>query len=79
MAPRAFASDAMGGLANLKRWASVRRRTFLDTMAYEIDRPRGLVLLGVHGGGKSLAACELAGEWGVQVLRMDFGALYNKF
>ncbi len=37
------------------------------------------MLLGVQGGGKSLAARAVAGEWGVPLMRLDFGALYNKY
>ena len=45
----------------------------------EIDRPKGVMLLGVQGGGKSLAAKSVAGAWGLPLLRLDFGTLYNKF
>ena len=37
------------------------------------------MLLGVQGGGKSLAAKAVAGFWSIPLLRLDFGALYNKF
>ena len=37
------------------------------------------MLLGVQGGGKSLAAKAVAGMWSLPLLRLDFGALYNKF
>jgi len=70
--------DQVGGLAELKHWIELRRRPFLDG-ASEVDRPKGIVLLGVQGGGKSLAARAIAGEWGVPLMRMDFGALYNKY
>src|SRR5690606_30577026 len=43
------------------------------------DAPKGLLLLGVQGGGKSLAARAVAGLWGLPLLRLDFAALYNKF
>ena len=43
------------------------------------DRPKGVMLLGVQGGGKSLAAKAVAGRLGVPLLRLDFGALYNKY
>lgn len=46
---------------------------------HPIDKPRGVMLLGVQGGGKSLAAKCVAGAWGLPLLRLDFGALYNKF
>ncbi len=66
----------VAGLANLKRWLTVRQNAFLKA---ENDRPRGVMLLGVQGGGKSLAAKAVAGFWGLPLLRLDFGALYNKF
>ena len=71
--------DDVGGLARLKHWISLRRGPFLDPGASEVDRPKGIVLLGVQGGGKSLAARAVAGEWGVPLMRLDFGALYNKY
>ena len=37
------------------------------------------MLLGIQGGGKSLAAKAVAGMWGLALLRLDFGALYNKY
>ncbi len=70
--------DDVGGLAQLKHWVSLRRKPFLGN-GEDIDRPKGIVLLGVQGGGKSLAARAIAGEWGVPLMRMDFGALYNKY
>ena len=73
---RSFADVA--GLANLKAWVDRRREPFLDP-ARTKDFPRGLLLLGVQGGGKSLAAKAVAGRFGVPLLRLDFGALYDKY
>lgn len=44
-----------------------------------MESPRGILLLGVQGCGKSLAAKAVAGVWGVPLLRLDFGRLYNKY
>ncbi|MEM6707476.1 MAG: AAA family ATPase [Pseudomonadota bacterium] len=66
----------VAGLNNLKHWLSLRQDAFLSSTS---DRPRGMMLLGVQGGGKSLAAKAVAGYWGLPLLRLDFGALYNKF
>jgi len=66
----------VGGLDNLKRWLGHRREAFLSAA---LDRPKGILLLGVQGGGKSLAAKAVAGLWDVALLRLDMGALYNKF
>jgi len=68
----------IGGLDHLKRWLIQRRTAFAGTdMA--LDRPKGILLVGVQGSGKSLAAKAVAGVWGLPLLRLDFGALYNKF
>ena len=67
----------VGGLASLKAW--LNRRQGQLTAAKGDDRPRGIMLLGVQGGGKSLAAKAVAGIWKLPLLRLDFGVLYNKF
>jgi len=68
----------IGGLQNLKRWIRLRRHAFLEP-DNTIDSPRGILLVGVQGGGKSLAAKAVAGMWSVPLLRFDVGTLYNKF
>lgn len=68
----------VAGLENLKAWIDRRRAPFLADQP-EAERPRGIMLLGVQGGGKSLAAKAVAGRFGVPLLRLDFGALYNKY
>ncbi|ROS01232.1 SpoVK/Ycf46/Vps4 family AAA+-type ATPase [Sinobacterium caligoides] len=69
----------VGGLNNLKKWLQQRQQAFLNQQEATIDAPRGILLLGIQGGGKSLAAKAVAGLWGLPLLRLDFGALYNKF
>ncbi|MCP3674880.1 MAG: AAA family ATPase, partial [Gammaproteobacteria bacterium] len=70
----------VGGLNNLKTWLSQRQAVFHRLPGTEgLDRPKGMMLVGVQGGGKSLAAKAVAGMWGVPLLRLDFGSLYNKF
>jgi SpoVK/Ycf46/Vps4 family AAA+-type ATPase len=66
----------VAGLPNLKAWLKLRQEAFLSASE---DRPKGIMLLGVQGGGKSLAAKAVAGFWGLPLLRLDFGTLYNKF
>lgn len=66
----------VAGLNTMKSWLEQRRQPFLQDSA---DRPRGLMLFGVQGSGKSLAAKAVAGSWGVPLLRLDFASLYNKF
>lgn len=69
----------VGGMENLKAWLDTRRKVFLGEVDAGNDSPRGILLLGVQGGGKSLAAKAVAGLWGAPLLRLDMGALYNKF
>ncbi|HHC72170.1 MAG TPA: AAA family ATPase [Thiotrichales bacterium] len=68
----------VAGLHNLKRWLD-QRRPFFRGEATELDRPRGVLLLGVQGCGKSLAARAVAGRLGLALLRLDFGTLYDKY
>lgn len=72
--------DRVGGLSRLKKWLELRREAFCHRTGTEgLDVPKGVLLLGVQGAGKSLAARAVAGSWRVPLLRLDFGALYNKF
>jgi SpoVK/Ycf46/Vps4 family AAA+-type ATPase len=67
----------VAGLDNLKAWLRLRQNDFLKPTGP--DRPKGLLLLGVQGSGKSIAAKSVAGSFGVPLLRLDFGTLYNKY
>ena len=70
----------VGGLLKLKDWLEKRKDSFLAAEPVNgLDAPKGIMLLGVQGGGKSLAAKAVAGMWSLPLLRLDFGALYNKF
>ncbi|HET9403804.1 MAG TPA: AAA family ATPase, partial [Burkholderiales bacterium] len=70
----------VAGLGHLKRWLAQRRPVFLgDARAMGLDVPKGVLLLGVQGAGKSLAAKAVAGTWGVPLLRLDFATIYNKW
>jgi hypothetical protein len=68
----------VGGLKNLRRWILQRKAAF-DGTAPDLDAPKGVLLLGVQGCGKSLAARAAAGVLGVPLVRLDFGALYSKW
>ena len=68
----------LAGLRHLKTWLEARRKLFHRSSS-GLDRPKGIMLLGVQGGGKSLAAKAVAGTFGVPLLRLDFGCLYNKY
>jgi SpoVK/Ycf46/Vps4 family AAA+-type ATPase len=68
----------IGGLKNLRQWLTNRKAAFYGG-APALDPPKGALLLGVQGCGKSLAARAAAGILGVPLLRLDFAALYSKW
>jgi len=68
----------VAGLDALKRWLERRRNAFRDPVP-TLDPPRGVLLLGVQGSGKSMACKAIAGAWGLPLLRLDFGALFSKW
>jgi hypothetical protein len=69
----------IGGMLRLRNWLNVRKSFFLGDEESQLDPPRGVLLLGVQGCGKSLAAKAAAAIFGVPLLRLDFGILYNKY
>lgn len=70
--------NQVGGFANLKQWVDKRRSAILGS-GDSADRPKGAMLLGVQGCGKSLAARAIAGQLGIPLIRLDMGAIYNKY
>jgi hypothetical protein len=71
--------DQIGGLARLKGWLAARKHAFLQAGSDDLPAPRGVLLLGVQGAGKSLSAKAIATAWQRPLLRMDAGALYDKY
>jgi SpoVK/Ycf46/Vps4 family AAA+-type ATPase len=72
--------DEIGGLNNLKRWLNQRRGGFSPhAREFGLEPPRGMLLLGVQGCGKSLCAKVVASAWRMPLMRMDPGVLYQKF
>lgn len=69
----------IGGMQRLRQWLEVRKSFFREDPPQNLDPPRGVLLLGVQGCGKSLAAKAAAGIYGVPLLRLDFGVLYSKY
>ena len=70
----------VGGMDKVKHWLEIRKAVFLGDEALQgLDKPKGMLLLGVQGGGKSLIAKAVAGVFKVPLLRLDFGTLYNKY
>ncbi len=72
--------DQVGGLGKLKDWLKLRRGGFSrKAQEYGIEPPRGVLMLGVPGSGKSLCAKMVASDWNMPLLRLDPGMLYQKF
>ncbi|MCL1138733.1 AAA family ATPase [Shewanella pneumatophori] len=67
----------VAGLQNLKQWLA--HRAPITAPQAIVDKPKGVLLLGVQGSGKSLAAKAVAGMWHRPLLKMDMAALYNKY
>ena len=70
--------DDIAGLKSLKRWLSLRKEVFIHG-ADGLKPPKGVLLVGVQGCGKSLAAKAIAGAWEIPLLHLDVGSLYTKF
>ena len=67
----------LGGLDNFKDWLSLRAKAFSqEAIKYGLPYPKGLLLVGVQGTGKSIAAKIIAHEWQLPLLRLDFGRLF---
>jgi hypothetical protein len=70
----------LGGFAKLKVWLDRARIGFSpEARAMNLDAPKGVLLVGVQGCGKSLAAKVIAREWQLPLLKLDAGRLYDKF
>jgi len=71
---------AVGGLENLKHWLQQRRGAWEDSAReFGLEPPRGMIVLGVQGCGKSLCARAVAGEWKLPLVKFDTSAVYDKY
>lgn len=69
--------DDVGGLQNLKRWLAKRNNSWMAEAAeYGLPAPKGVLMTGVPGCGKSLTAKAIAAAWGLPLLRLDIGKVF---
>jgi SpoVK/Ycf46/Vps4 family AAA+-type ATPase len=70
----------VAGLERLREWIGKRKSALTpEGQRFGLVPPKGVLITGVQGCGKSLAARAVAGEWGYELARLDAGALYDKF
>jgi hypothetical protein len=70
----------LGGFSRLKEWLDSARLGFSpEARALNLEAPKGVLLVGVQGCGKSLAAKFIAREWQLPLLKLDAGRLYEKY
>lgn len=70
----------LAGFAGLKRWLSQAKMGFTpQAQALNLPAPKGILIVGIQGCGKSLAAKTISQAWGMPLLKLDAGRLYDKF
>lgn len=70
--------DDVGGLENLKRWLAKRNKSWLDSASkYNLPAPKGVLITGVPGCGKSLTAKAISAVWKLPLLRLDMGKIFS--
>ena len=70
----------IAGLQRLREWISKRKSAWTpEGQKFGLVPPRGVLIMGVQGCGKSLSARAIAGEWNYDLVRLDAGALYDKY
>jgi SpoVK/Ycf46/Vps4 family AAA+-type ATPase len=75
---KALDLDSVGGLNNLKRWLSRRDGSWLaEAEQFGLPAPKGVLITGVPGCGKSLTAKAMAASWGLPLLRLDIGRIFS--
>jgi len=68
----------VGGLDNLKKWLKIRSKAFSsEAKEYGLPLPKGLLMLGVQGTGKSLTAKAVSSYWKLPLLRLDIGRVFG--
>ncbi len=70
----------LGGFANLRQWLNRARTGFSEqAKSFGLTPPKGILIVGIQGCGKSLAAKTIAQQWQMPLLKLDTGKLYDKY
>ena len=70
----------LGGFEGLKRWLTYARVGFTpQARKFNLPAPKGILIVGIQGCGKSLAAKTIARQWNLPLLKLDAGRLYDKY
>lgn len=74
---------AVAGLGNLKEWLAAKQRVFFareeELSCRDLEVPKGIMLVGIPGCGKSFSARMVAQSWRLPLFRFDIGSVYNKY
>ncbi|MFQ6081996.1 MAG: AAA family ATPase, partial [Candidatus Aminicenantia bacterium] len=72
--------SSVGGMENLKSWLSKRKKAFSEkARKFGLEPPKGMLIIGVQGCGKSLMAKAVARDWNLPLLKLDAGKIYDKY
>jgi SpoVK/Ycf46/Vps4 family AAA+-type ATPase len=72
--------EEVGGLGNLKRWLKKRDKSWLDSaQKYQLPAPKGVLITGIPGCGKSLLAKAIGAGWQLPLLRLDVGRIFGSY
>lgn len=70
--------NEVGGMENLKDWLGKRGKAFSsDAKQFGLVSPKGVMLLGIPGCGKSLVSKTIANEWELPLLKLDLGSVFG--
>ncbi|MGC1528530.1 MAG: AAA family ATPase, partial [Phormidesmis sp.] len=77
--PASYKIDEVGGLENLKRWLRKRNKSWVDSAIarYGLESPKGVLITGIPGCGKSLIAKAISAMWQLPLLRLDVGRIFS--
>lgn len=76
--PHRFTLGDLGGLDQLKDWLNKRQKAFTkEAQAFGLQRPKGILAMGISGCGKSLSAKVISSQWNLPLFRLDMNLVYS--